>query len=116
MESPYREPEVPAAVEAERRLDARMEALSAASAEERRRAHLRAVRNRRMIVSATIAAALWLAVAIVLLALGVSSSFVAGSALVCGVATPTGLILALGMKIPPRPEDAPPVVSTHRVG
>lgn len=117
VESPYRQPEVPAGVEADRRLDAQLDALMAAGCEQRRREHARAVRLRRILVVTSVLAALWLVVDVALMAgLGLKGTFFGASALVCGIAIPTGLVLALGMKTPPRPEDAAPVVSTHRVG
>lgn len=117
VEAPYRRPEVPSGVLAERRLDARMDELVAAGAAKRAREHTRAKRVRVALVWACVLSALWLVLAVVLLAaFGVDSRWLGASALASGIALPLSLIFALGAKIPPRPEDAAPVVSGPRVG
>ena len=94
-----------------------MEAFVAAGAAKRAREYTRAKRVRAVLVCACVLLALWLVVAIVLLAgFGVDSRWLGVSALASGIALPLSLIFAIGAKIPPRPEDAPAVVSSTRIG
>jgi hypothetical protein len=94
-----------------------MDELVAAGAAKRAREYTRAKRLRTVLVGVCVLAALWLVLAIILLAgFGVDSRWLGASALASGIALPFSLIFALGAKIPPRPEDAPAVVSSTRIG
>jgi hypothetical protein len=108
MDDPYRRPETPSAVAAERRLRERLEATKGSAAAERERSHRRRAAFKRALLVLSMLSGLWVVVALVLRsAAGINSSWLSMSLLVCGIGTPLAFVFALGMKIPPRPGDAP---------
>ncbi len=106
MTDPYRAPEVPAGVEAERRLDQRMSELVDESARQRANAARRARWLRRALLLSAAMAGLYTIAGIVLqCTICPRSQWLAGSVLVGAIATPMALFFAIGLKVPPRPGD-----------
>lgn len=115
-DDPYRSPVIPAATEAEQRLRERLDANVEAGARRREEARRRRILLRRALFGVAGLSLLWLITCIVLSAgVGISAPWIGASMVVCGIATPMAFLFAFGTKIPPRPGDAPAVVSPSRV-
>jgi hypothetical protein len=115
-DDPYRSPVVPAATEAEQRLRERLDRHVEEGARRREAARTRRVHLRRALFAMAGLSLLWLITCVVLSAgVGISAPWIGASMVVCGIATPMAFVFAFGTKIPPRPGDAPSVVSPSRV-
>lgn len=109
---PYRTPEVPASVEAARRLELRTTEIAAKSASERARAARRARVLRRAVITFAVLAAVYTVAALVVCVIARYDSYLlpideawrdalAISLLVSAIATPMSIVFAVGMKVPP---------------
>ncbi|MFK7986970.1 MAG: hypothetical protein AB8I08_13175 [Sandaracinaceae bacterium] len=117
MNEPYREPELPAAEQAQRRLDARLAEARRAGQAERETAVRRRLLVRRLARGGTACVFLLLPVLILMrVGLGFDHPLLHIGLILSGLGIPVGLVISFGMTIEPWPADAAPPVSRTRVG
>ena len=113
----YRDPEVPGAVSAERRLAERRKAAQAQGTRDRKRQGRLRPQLRHLAIGAAVMSVIGLVSLLVLrVSFDVTARWMGVALTFTGIATPVTLVFAFGTKIPPRPEDGAPPISRSRIG